>query len=115
MLESDTQDHRDAIFRDAILRSDVPMVGAMLAKGINVASSDEKGRTPLMFAAEAGSPVIVELLLAAGADPFPKDDLGYSAEMIANWYGEWRMGAYTPESKEIVQLLRKAAARHGAG
>jgi ankyrin repeat protein len=115
MLESDPQDHRDAIFRDAILRSDVPMVRAMLAKGISVVSSDDKGRTPLMFAAEAGSPVIVELLLAAGADPSPKDDLGYTAEMTANWYGEWRMGAYTPESKEIVQMLRRAVARRGAG
>lgn len=107
--------HGDAIFRDAILRKDVPLVEAMLAKGSSVRSVDEEGKTPLMFAAQAGSPMLVELLLNAGADPSPKDKLGYTAEMIANWYGEWRMGAYTDESQEVVRLLRQAAARRSAG
>jgi ankyrin repeat protein len=38
--------------------------------------------------AEAGAPKIVEILLSTGADPSPKDKLGYTAEMIACWYGE---------------------------
>jgi ankyrin repeat protein len=68
---------------------------------------DDEGKTPLMVAAKAGAPEIVELLLRAGADPTPKDKLGYTAEMIAYWYGEYRMGAYTAESLKIVEMLRR--------
>lgn len=61
-----------------------------------------------MVAASVGSSEIVELLLAAGADPAPKDRLGYTAQDLAYWHGEYRMGAYTPESLRIVEMLKRA-------
>jgi ankyrin repeat protein len=60
-----------------------------------------------MIAAQIQALEIVEFLLTAGADPKPKDKLGYTAEMIAAWYGEYRMGSCTRESIEIVEMLRK--------
>jgi len=50
--------------------SDSPeIVQALLGTGTDVNTEDVFGRTPLSYAAERGDPVIVELLLNAGADP----------------------------------------------
>ena len=97
----------DSALRDAIGHRDVACVRALLADGVDLTTTDDEGKTPLMVAAKAGAPEIVELLLEAGADPKPKDKLGYTAEMIAYWYGEYHMGSYTAESIRIVEMLRK--------
>lgn len=106
-----TKDQTDSALRDAIGRRDAARVQALLDDGADLTAIDDEGKTPLMVAAQTQAPEIVELLLKAGADPKPKDKLGYTAEMIARWYGEWRMGAYTAESMKIVELLRKAEGR----
>jgi hypothetical protein len=102
-----TKDQTDSALRDAIGDRDVARVQALLAAGADLTATDDEGKTPLMVAAKTGVPEVVELLLKAGADPKPKDKLGYSAEMIAYWYGEYRMGSYTAESMKIVEMLRK--------
>lgn len=102
-----TKDQRDSALRDAIGHRDVVRVQALLDDSADLTTIDDEGKTPLMVAAKTGAPEIVELLLKAGADPKPKDKLGYTAEMIAYWYGEYRMGAYTAESIKIVEMLRK--------
>ena len=102
-----TKDQTDSALRDAIGRRDVVRVQALLSEGADLTTLDDEGMTPLMVAAKAGAPETVQLLLRAGADPSPKDKLGYTAEMIAYWYGEYRMGAYTAESLKIVEMLRR--------
>jgi ankyrin repeat protein len=105
---------KDEFLRDAIHARQTDRVRALLADGADLTSTDETGLTPLMVAASAGSPEIVELLLSAGADPKPKDKFGYSAQDLAYWYGEYRMGAYTPESLRIVEMLQRATSHDAA-
>ena len=107
-------DTTDPALREAIHDRQVEHVRSLLANGVNFSSTDRKGMTPLMFAAEVGSPEIVELLLAAGADPTPKDNLGYTAQDLAYWHGEYHMGSYTPESLRIVEMLKRATPRDKA-
>lgn len=102
-----SKDQTDSALRDAIGRRDVVRVEALLSESTDLTTLDDEGMTPLMVAAKAGAPEIVELLLRGGADPSPKDRLGYTAEMIAYWYGEYRIGAYTTESLKIVEMLRR--------
>jgi ankyrin repeat protein len=102
-----TKDQVDSALLDAISQRDVAQIRTLLADGADLTTTDDKGMTPLMLAAKTGAPDVVELLLVAGADPKHKDKLGYTAEMIADWYSEYRMGAYTAESIKIVEMLRK--------
>jgi uncharacterized protein len=103
-----TKGQTDSGLRDAIARRDASSVRALLSEGADLSTVDDEGKTPLMLAAKTGAPEIVELLLRSGADPTAEDKLGYTAEMLANWYGEYRMGAYTTESTKIVEMLRRA-------
>ena len=104
---------KDQFLRDAIHARQIDRVRALLADGVDVNSVDDKGETPLMTAASAGVPEIVELLLASRADPTAKDKLGYTAQALVCWHGEFRMGAYTPESLRIVEMLKRATPHDG--
>jgi hypothetical protein len=68
---------------DAIRSGDEAQVKALLAAGEDANLLGERGRTPLMAAAEAGHEGIVRALLAADAAPFLTDSLGETALMIA--------------------------------
>src|SRR5215475_9645833 len=104
----------DSVFRDAIQSRQVDCVRTLLADGADIGLVDDKGMTPLMLAESVGSPEIVELLLAAGADATPKDKLESTAQDLAYWHGEYRMGAYTPESLRIVEMLKRATPHDAA-
>jgi ankyrin repeat protein len=92
--------------RDAIRRGDADYVRQAIDSGFDPNSQDSKKCTPLIFAAEYQNPTIVKLLLARGADAAHKDSMGYDASGVAAWHGEYRMCAYTAESKEIQVILK---------
>jgi hypothetical protein len=68
--------------------------------------ADEKGQTPLHWAAEAQSLSSVACLIDLGASTVTKDRLGFTAEMVSDWRGEFRMGAYTDSCLKIRERLR---------
>jgi len=57
----------------------VPVLKALLARGVNVDAQDKQGCTALYYAACNGRVRNVRLLLAAGADPNVKENDGYTA------------------------------------
>ena len=71
-------------------------------------TSDEKGRSPLHWAAEVQSLASVACLIDLGADPTRKDNLGFTPEQLASWQGEYRMGAYTDVCQRIATRLKMA-------
>lgn len=89
--------------QDAAAFADLEMVRALLAKGADVNAADSRGYTALMRAALSYEPTaaqVVELLLASGANPAPKNETGDTALSFALRFGE------TP----VAALLRKAGA-----
>ena len=70
---------------------------------------DEKGETPLHWAAEKQELSAVAALVDLGADTTLKDKLGYTAAHLAHYHGEFRMGCYTDVSKHIVQRIEQAS------
>lgn len=68
---------------------------------------DEKGETPLHWAAEKQDLSVVAALVDLGVDTTKKDKLGYTAAYLAQYYGEFRMGCYTEVSKKIVERIKK--------
>ena len=91
----------------AIKRDDCESVQQLLDTGFDPNTEDAKGRTALLLAAEYQKPQIVRLLLASGANAAHRDHDGYDGVTTANYYGEYRMGAYTKESQEIVAMIKK--------
>jgi len=71
------------------------MVAALIQLGADVNSIDQNGRTPLMIASFIGDVDIVEMLLAAGANPEYTNDAGESALSLA-------------QTKDVERLLRRA-------
>jgi uncharacterized protein len=58
-------------------------VALLLDKGARIDDSDDRGRTALMIASEAGHTGVVDLLLKRGADPKLKDKSGKNAADLA--------------------------------
>jgi TonB family protein len=86
------------LFR-AASQGDADSVKVLLAEGVDVNASSDRGQTPLILAAFGGHNDVVSLLLAAGADPKTKDSLGLTAR---DWAG--RRGF-----ADVVELLSGTA------
>src|SRR5262249_40320058 len=86
----------------AVLRPDVDLLRAMVARGADLEARDRSGSTALMWAAfdEHGEAAMVEQLLAMGADPGASNQAGETALDWALRRGD------TP----AVAALRKAGA-----
>jgi hypothetical protein len=72
---------------DAVRAGDVSQVEELLAEGEDPNAFGERGRTPLMVAAEAGHEPVVRVLLTAGAEPSFTDALGETALVMAAAHG----------------------------
>jgi uncharacterized protein len=81
-------------------------VKSIIASGCDLEYCDEKKMTALSHCCQVQSLEILKVLVAAGANVNHKDGLGYQPIDIANWYGEYRNGAYTEQSKEMVAHLK---------
>ena len=69
-------------------------------------------RVPLIhYACMVGEPNSVRALYESGADPNVADLYNRTAIDEAYWHGEHRMGAYTEQSKEIVEFLKSVGGR----
>lgn len=69
----------------AVWRDNRELVAFLLEQeGIELNNVNQSGYTPLMIAVEHGEEVIVDMLLAAGADPHKKNDKGLDAVSVAN-------------------------------
>ncbi len=79
----------------ATLTQNSEMVATLIQMGADVNSVDRSGRTPLMIAAFVGDSDIVEMLLAAGANPLFTNNAGESALSLA-------------QTRDVERLLRRA-------
>ncbi|RJS02671.1 sigma-70 family RNA polymerase sigma factor [Xanthomonas sp. CFBP 7698] len=75
------------LFRAALQQGDIERVARHIAEGRSVDSADQRGRTPLMFAAQAGNVQLCKLLLEHGADKAALDGSGMSASDVAKAAG----------------------------
>src|SRR5262249_1302570 len=97
-LETATDARREITASPGGGRSDkiVEMTGAtLLDAGCDVNASDNKGRTPLIYAVAFERPAVIELLLKRGANISAKDHNGESAL-------DWAMKS---GNQEIIKLL----------
>ncbi|WP_224240345.1 ankyrin repeat domain-containing protein [Hyalangium gracile] len=72
---------------DAVMAGDVARVEELLAAGEDPNPLGERGRTPLMVAAERGHEEVVRVLLDGGAEPMLTDDAGETALLMAAAHG----------------------------
>ena len=93
--------------RKAIESNNTEKVRELLLNGKGIDIADEKGMTPLMWAAQAQLPEMVELILEFGANPKLEDNLGYNALGIACFNGETSNNAYSRECKRIIDAFKK--------
>ena len=78
-----SQDNSGEAFYAAIRANDLPRLNGMLTAGANVNARDERGITPLMYAAWVGSVDTMRRLLDGGADPNLVNNSGSTALMLS--------------------------------
>jgi ankyrin repeat protein len=78
-----TQENSTEGFYVAIRANNLEQLTNILAGGANVNVKDERGITPLMYAAWVGSPEAMKLLLGRGADPNVTNSAGSTALMMS--------------------------------
>jgi hypothetical protein len=81
-----------------------PLIFLLMLEVVDIDKQDSDGNTPLHCAADLEE---VQLLIAAGADPFIENDDGFTAKQV--WEGN-----PIPGSKGIVQFLKGAERVHEA-
>ena len=94
----------DSELLKAVERGDVGKVEELLKRGANPNTKDEKGRTPLHYAAAMGHLDIAKLLLERGADPSARDKYGQTPANVARAEGH----------SEVAELI-ESWAREGGG
>ena len=78
-------------------------VQAELDAGADVKARNKFGHTPLLYAAEHGTPAIIQALLAAGADVMARDEFGLTPlHSAAQCFSFCRAG--------VIQILFTAGA-----
>ncbi|MDD2546227.1 MAG: ankyrin repeat domain-containing protein [Burkholderiaceae bacterium] len=84
------------------------VVALLLEHHAYLDAASPNGTTPLMMAAQYGTPDVVALLLEAGADPTLKNGLGLSASDFA------LRGGRPSVVEQIAQAIRRRQPRRGA-
>lgn len=79
----------------------------LIKQGAALDQQDNKGRTPLHLAAAKNMPLICQLLLDAGANPYLKDDTGHTADQRAEIAGFWHvLDAFRPTlGREALNII----------
>ena len=97
------------MLKSAVRDSNTQRIKALVASFPElIESPDEKSLRPLHWAAEAQSLSSVACLVDLGADVTQKDAMGFTPKQMAEWHGEFRMGAYTDICLKIVERLENA-------
>ena len=86
---------------EAVASADIDEVKRLISEGHDVNSRDNKGQTPLHFAANRGQKEILEVLLANGADIEARD---------GRWHNTALLNASVRGRKEVVELLLEKGA-----
>jgi len=73
----------------------------IITKGVNINSSDNRGRTPLMYAAEYGYYDIIQLLAKKGANIKARDNEDKTALFLA------QDGQHTGAALLLEKLIKK--------
>jgi uncharacterized protein len=99
---------------DAVMAGDEARVEELLAAGEDPNPIGDRGRTPLMVAAEAGSETIVRLLLEGGAEPMLTDSTGETALLMAAAHGhpavcKLLMPHASPDERDMAQTLLRTS------
>lgn len=102
----------------AAKQGDLATVRALLAKGADVDGRNECGETALHFAARMGHEDVIDYLVEAGANPFPKDLQGrippdarkYLARSLVKFRGQIEEHGYQRKLKEIEYDYQKQRA-----
>jgi ankyrin repeat protein len=82
-VSATSQDTLGDAFYTAIRANDLPRLNGMLTAGASVNVKDERGITPLMYAAWVGSVDVMKQLLEQGADPNLANSSGSTALMLS--------------------------------
>ena len=82
---------------EAVKEGDIGKVRVLIAKGAFINATDDKGGTPLHWAAYYGRKDIAKLLLMQGADMYQKDKYGLTPIDVAR----------INQKKEILELFKR--------
>lgn len=113
----------DAALRRAARTGQAQAVAAALEQGASVDARDTRGKTPLMWAVQAGDLALVRQLDASGADPTLSTDSGDTALMYAAQDGHAAIARFLVENGAAVDaanglgwtaLMYAAVGGHGA-
>lgn len=74
------------MYAAGIPKPNIPYIDWLIAQGCSVIHQDKGGKTAVHFAASCGNEEVVKRLIANGADPWTKDNMGQSAVDIADRY-----------------------------
>ena len=86
-LEGFSHDVTGLLFVALLLRDAGPEARLLLKEGANVNATDERGRTPLMYATQLGNVDVVQALLGVeGIDVNARDDAGNTALHLGFYY-----------------------------